>query len=99
MKTRAPDMIMVTISGPSIRGDDVMTTKHSAAQNRVSRMHWVFVSGFRIADFFRNEFIRKRVGKICSLERKPCQLVKLMLRHIMINILFSFCQLWRQYML
>ena len=93
-------MIMVTISGPSIRGDDVMTTKQSAVQNSVSRTHCVFVSGFRIAGFFKkNEYIIKRVGKVCSLERKPCQLVKLMLRHIMINILFSFCQLWRQYML
>ncbi|WP_375338090.1 hypothetical protein [Bacteroides sp. ET336] len=52
MKTRAPDMIIVTISGPSIRGDDVMTTKQSAAQNSVSRTHCVFVSGFRIAGFF-----------------------------------------------
>lgn len=53
MKTRAPDMMMVTISGPSIWGDDVMTTKQSAAQNRVSRTHWVFVSGFLMAGFFK----------------------------------------------
>ena len=39
MKTKAPDMIMVTISGPSMRGDEVITIKHSAAQKRVRRTH------------------------------------------------------------
>ncbi|MBM6882871.1 hypothetical protein [Bacteroides caecigallinarum] len=48
MKTNAPDMIMVTINGPSIFGEDVMTMKQRAAQNRVRSMHWVLVSGLRI---------------------------------------------------
>lgn len=39
MKTKAPDMIMVTISGPSMRGDEVITIKHRAAQKRVRRTH------------------------------------------------------------
>ena len=52
MKTKAPEMRMVTIRGPSTRGAEVSTMKQSAAQNSVSRTHCVFVSGFRIAGFF-----------------------------------------------
>ena len=48
MKTSAPDIIIVTISGPSILGEEVMTTKQRAAQNNVSRTHCVLVSGFRM---------------------------------------------------
>ena len=47
-------MIMVTISGPSIRGEEVMTIKQRAAQNRVRSTHWVFVSGLRIDCIYNN---------------------------------------------
>lgn len=52
MKTKAPDMIMVIISGPSILGEDVITIKQSAAQNIVSSIHWAFVRGLRMVMLF-----------------------------------------------
>ena len=64
MKTKAPDMIMVTISGPSMRGDEVITIKHSAAQKRVRRTHWVLVSGFRIVRLFIHLSIKRRVDMV-----------------------------------
>ena len=63
MKTRAPDMIMVTISGLSMRGEEVMTIKQRAAQNRVSSTHWVFVSGLRMDLCISDGLIKKRVDK------------------------------------
>ena len=48
MKTRAPDIIMVTINGPSTFGEEVMTMKHSAAQNSVSSIHCVLFNGLRM---------------------------------------------------
>lgn len=47
-------MIIVTINGPSIFGEDVMTMKQRAAQNRVRSMHWVLVSGLRIDCIYNN---------------------------------------------
>ena len=49
INTKAPEMRSIVISGPSIRGEEVKTTKQRAAQNRVSMTLWVFVSGFLIA--------------------------------------------------
>lgn len=48
IKTSAADMMRVTINGPSMCGVVVRTMKQSAAHVRVSNMHWVEVSGFRI---------------------------------------------------
>ena len=48
MKTRAPDMIIVTMRGPSICVEDVMTMKHRDAQSIVSSTHWAFVNGLRM---------------------------------------------------
>lgn len=53
MNTSAPEMIIMTIRGPSICGDDVMTRKQSAAQRRVSTTHWALLSGFRMALWMR----------------------------------------------
>ncbi len=52
MKTRAPDMIIVTISGPSICVEEVMTIKQRTAQNIVSSIHWVLVRGLRMVMLF-----------------------------------------------
>lgn len=41
-------MAIITMSGPSIFGADVMTRKQSAAHRRVSTTHWALLSGFRI---------------------------------------------------
>ncbi len=60
MKTKAPEMRMVTIRGPSTRGAEVSTMKQSAAQNRVSRTHWVLVRGLRI------KWILKKKHRSCS---------------------------------
>ena len=48
IKTRAPEIRIITTSGPSMRGAEVRITKQSAAQNRVRMTHWVLVSGFLI---------------------------------------------------
>ncbi|MDY3266749.1 MAG: hypothetical protein SOX26_04375 [Phocaeicola sp.] len=48
MKTSAADISIVTMSGPSILGEEVITMKHRTAQNRVRSTHWVLLSGFRI---------------------------------------------------
>ena len=48
MKTNAPEMMSVTISGPSILGVDVITTAQSAAQKRPRITHWLFVRGLRM---------------------------------------------------
>lgn len=61
MKTRAPEMRMVTIRGPSMRGAEVSTIKQSAAQKRVSRTHWVLVRGLRI------RWILKKKHRLCRL--------------------------------
>jgi len=53
INTRAPDNKMVTMSGPSMRGEEVSTRKQRAAQQRVSTMHWDWVSGFFITGFYR----------------------------------------------
>ena len=75
MKTRAPDMIMVTISGPSIRGEEVMTIKQRAAQNRVSSTHWVFVSGLRMDLCISDGFIKNELTRVLFVYVEPCQLV------------------------
>jgi len=54
MKTRAPDRMIVTMRGPSIRGEEVRTRKQRAAQHRVSSIHWVLLSGFRMAVGLKN---------------------------------------------
>lgn len=61
MKTRTPEMRMVTIRGPSMRGAEVSTIKQSAAQKRVSRTHWVLVRGLRI------RWILKKKHRLCRL--------------------------------
>ena len=48
INTSTPDMAIITMSGPSIFGADVMTRKQSAAHRRVSTTHWALLSGFRI---------------------------------------------------
>jgi hypothetical protein len=40
--------------GPSIRGEEVRTRKQRAAQHRVSSIHWVLLSGFRMAVGLKN---------------------------------------------
>ena len=75
MKTRAPDMIMVTISGPSIRGEEVMTIKQRAAQNRVRSTHWVFVSGLRMDICISDGLIKNELTRVLFVYVEPCQLV------------------------
>ena len=48
MKTRAPEIIIERISGPSTWGVEVITRKHKAAQKRVSKTIWLSVNGFFI---------------------------------------------------
>lgn len=68
-------MMMVTISGPSIWGDDVMTTKQSAAQNRVRSTHWVFVSGLRMDICIGDGLIKNELTRVLFIYVEPCQLV------------------------
>ena len=75
MKTRAPDMIMVTISGPSMRGEEVMTIKQRAAQNRVRSTHWVFVSGLRMDICIGDGLIKNELTRVLFVYVEPCQLV------------------------
>lgn len=91
-------MIMVTISGPSIRGDEVITIKQSAAQNIVSRTHCVLVSGFRMAYIFDLSVDKKRVDKnSVTLEKLVNPSTKTF--YNVINIPFSSFLLWHRYML
>ena len=48
IKTNAPEIRMVIISGPSIRDAEVRTMKQSAAQKSVRMTHCVLMSGCRI---------------------------------------------------
>ncbi len=45
IKTKAPDMRIITMRGPSICGVEVRIKKQSIAQNRVSTIHCVLLSG------------------------------------------------------
>ena len=48
INTKAPEISIMTMSGPSILGVEVRTRKHRAAQQRVRTTHWVWLSGFLI---------------------------------------------------
>ena len=48
INTSAPDMMSISVSGPSIFGAEVSTMKQRAAQRRVSVMHCALLRGFRI---------------------------------------------------
>ncbi len=41
-------MTIITIKGPSICGEEVMTMKQSAAQSRMRVTHWELLRGFRM---------------------------------------------------
>ena len=50
INTKAPEMRIMRMSGPSIFGVEVRTKKHRAAQHRVRMTHWVWLSGFLIVN-------------------------------------------------
>ncbi len=63
INTKAPEISIMTMSGPSILGVEVRTRKHKAAQQRVRTTHWVWLSGFLIVVSWEKGYTEEQAGK------------------------------------
>lgn len=99
INTKAPEMRIMRMSGPSILGVEVRTRKQRAVQQRVRMTHWVWLSGFLIVnqEIIHGGTAGKEVCMFFLVAVPPCGLMD---EEALIALFSSFlrwhrCRQWR----